>query len=210
MIEKIKKTVLIPKWIQEPVSLYSLNHFKNNKYKNSLRFLLSFKIYRIFLKNRHLEIGKRLASFFFKWLNTLLIGVDGKPINDPKIKKYFLTHFNFLVGLTHFYKINILYFSSNLKAFKIFKKIFFYSVQLTQLKLNKKFLLITDYPKTNYFNFENFSFLRKGILENQEYMREILYQDNWSNFSPPLYFSETLKDQLRHIYKKKKTSKEEK
>ena len=196
----------IPTWTQKPIIAYSLNIFKTVGYQSTLFLVSAFKLYRILLTNRKRDKQIKLISFFFKWLNTLIQQTNLNDKKSFKTKKYILTYFNILIRVLTIYKntqLNNLPFKLIPNKIFINEKVLYYSLQLTQLELNMKSLFVINYSNQKSSTLENFYFLKKNLTNNQKYILNNLKSENWSNLSPSNYFSKTLKDQLRYIFRKK-------
>ena len=204
---KKKKTIIIPKWVQNPVTFYTLSHTKSKNYQITLRLLSAFKLYRVFLTSRNSNKRAQLSSFFYKWLNTLRKQVNIKSKINLKTKRYTLTYYNFLFKLLNYSKFINQSFDLNRKNLNNVYQIVFYSFELVLLKLNKNFLFITDLSAAKSRSLSTFSFLKKIPIDNKLYLQEILNLKNSNILLPPIYFSRSLKDQLRYILRKKKTDK---
>ena len=202
----MKKNFVIPYWIQKPVTSYSLNNFRTNQFNLTSQLISVFKLYRIILTNCHTDLRPRLISFFFKWLNyinkeTLII-----KTNNFKTKRYLLTYYNVLIKVLNLYKFNKTLLSSTQNNLDnnelISEKILLHSLQLTQLELNQNILIIKKIPYSKLYNFKNFWFLKETLNKNQRNLFKVLNSKNWTIMSPTIYFSNTLKDQLRFVFKK--------
>ena len=209
---KSKKISLIPTWTQSHIIFYSLGYFKTNQYELSIRLLLTFKLYRILLVSSNINTKFMLFSLFSKWLNDLTSKSKIINKNNFRINQYLLTYFNTLIRILKYYKIFSLHvknkgntsFFYNYSIWNFnYTKALFYSLQLVQLELNKDFLIITGLPNYKSFNQENFYFLKQNLKNIIDYFLPILNSEDWTKISPTIYFSSSLKDQLRYIFKKK-------
>ena len=204
-------TGLIPTWTQSPVTQYSLNYFKTKQHQSTSRLLSAFKLYRILLKTPNLSIKSTIISFFFKWLNSITKTSNSINIIKDKEDKYLLTYFNTLNSTLNYYKGLQSDIYSKPGVFNLtkkkssYKKIVSYAFQFAQLQLNQKFLLITKLPNFVFLNLQNFHFLKQNLRVSQEKYSIISSSKYWTILSPTIYFSRTLKDQLRYIFKKKIT-----
>ena len=197
---ELRDYTVVPTWTQKAITLYSLDKFKVKKYKMTFRLLSTFKLYRTLLKNHKIDSRRRIISFFFKWLNTLT--KYGNLLNRNRFgtNNYLLTYYNFLVRIIRLYK-HILLLSKSFETIVMYENLILYSLQLSQLKLNRTFLLIFDLPNFTSAHLRNFYFLKKS-LQNAE--NEILLNLNLNDgrtLSPTLYFSKSLKNQLRYVVK---------
>ena len=199
-------TLLVPNWLKTPVTLYSLNYFKTKQHKSTLRLLLAFKLYKILLKTKSSKLKFKIVFFFFKWLNSLTKFSNLTISRIDQKEKYLLTYFNILNNILNsskFLKFKSL--KSDEHQFN-YKKIIFYAFQLNQLQLNQKLLLITDFSNYLYLSFQNFYFLKQNLRISKEKYKKIFLTKNWEILSPSIYFSQSLKDQLRYIFKKSEFS----
>ena len=195
-------TLLIPNWIKKPVTLYSLNYFKTRQHKSTLRLLLAFKLYKILLKTKGSDLKFKILFFFFKWLNSLTKFSNLTVIRIDQKEKYLLTYFNILNNILNSYKFLKFKSLKSIEQKFNYKKIIFYAFQLSQLQLNQKFLLITDFSNYLCLILQNFYFLKQNLGISKEKYKKIFLPKNSGILSPSIYFSQSLKDQLRYIFKK--------
>nr|AWT38667.1 RNA polymerase beta subunit [Licmophora sp.] len=196
-----QSTILLPTWVQTSITSYSLTCFKTKQQKLTLSLLLAFKLYYLVLKSQNLVSKSILTLIFFKWL-TSLHSYENLTF-EIKSNKYLLMYFNSLIKLLIYYQ-----FLSKLKLNQIlhiklltsYEKIVFYSLQFAQLQLNKNILLITSLSHCQTFNLQNFAFLKQKLLVNRSTFSTV---NDLIKFRPSLYFSSSLKDQLRYVFKKR-------
>jgi len=199
------KIFVIPTWVQESVVTYSLNSFKTNQNKIILRILSAFKLYRILLTNTNVDKKLQLKSLYFKWLNNLTKNIDRIDDSHFKTSKYLLTYFNFLIKLLNLYKFICLNENNSIASNKtvLYQKVLTYSLQLAQLELNHNLLFIPQLLNSKSENSESFYFLKSYFSGDKSSSLKNLNVKNWTTLSPSIYFSTSLKDQLRYIYKKR-------
>ena len=196
--ETTQSNIIIPTWIQTPLVLYSLTCFNKNHHILTLRLLSAFKLYKVIIKNNSLITKSQLILLFCKWLNRLMTQV----YLDLNHCKYLVTYFNSLIKLlicyTSFTELHLNQTSNN-RLISGYEKIVFYSLQFAHLQLNKNLLLITDLSDFRRNNLQNFFFLRQKLNISRYHFSYFI------NLKPSIYFSSSLKDQLRYVFKKRVT-----
>ena len=198
-----QSTILIPTWLQTPLISYSLICFNTDQYQISFRLLSALKLYQFILKNKNLVSKAELRLIFIKWINNIIFHSSSKITDSLKVNKYLLTYFNSLFKLLTYYRSFI---DLNQKKpidtviARNYKEIIFYSLQFAQLQLNKNFLLITELPNCKTYSLQNFTFLKQKLTTRKSIFEEL---DSLINLKPNIYFSSSLKDQLRYVFKKK-------
>jgi len=93
-----------------------------------------------------------------------------------------------------------------LNLYLIYDKIITYSQKITQLQLNSELFLITKHHHTWLLNMSNFFFLKhqtEEIIPKFNSMKELI---ELPNLRPTIYFSISLKEQLKYIFGKNKLS----
>ena len=229
--DKIKqKNKLLPNWTNNSIYYYSLNSLKETKTASLSYFLQCFKFYRVISKTLNLKSKEKLVPLFFKWLK---LKTNTKTFNNFLTKQhisYLLRYFQFLLKLVLKYQIletfessTYLFTSSQIKnlsqklkthfknsenqietIFKTYNQIILTSQNSIQLKLNYKLIALTKHSNYWFIDFQNFSFLRIKIDTNLSRIRSFNQLIEFSTLQPTIYFSISLKEQLKYIFGKNK------
>ena len=216
-IKKRKK--IIPHWQNNSIYYYSINYLKQTKSNSSFYFLQCFKFYRIISKCFNAEQKLELVQLFLKWLKLKTNFLEDNS-NDLR---YLLTYFNFLIKTLIRYEIiqmNIgsIKINDNLskdltiskpQAFKLFlsyDKLIFETQKNAQVTLTSSLLLITQQPQNWFFEINKFSFLKQQIKKITPQLTHLNSLTKLNKLRPTIYFSTSLKEQLKYIFGKNKLS----
>ena len=214
-IKKRKK--IIPHWQNNSIYYYSINYLQQTKSNSSFYFLQCFKLYRVISKCFNSQQKFELIQLLLKWLK--LKTNFSKDTSDNL--KYLLTYFNFLTKLLIKYEIvqvslNSLSVNDNLskdlqisktqasKLFFAYDKLIFDSQKNAQVKLNSSLLLITQQPQNWLIEINKFSFLKQQIKKITPQLTHIHELTKLNKLRPTIYFSTSLKEQLKYIFGKNK------
>lgn len=219
----------IPHWKTNSIYYYSFQYLKEIKKSSSFYFLEYFKIYRIISNISNPDKKLKLINLFLKWLKSkdpnLVFTINSQSENTFLL----LSYFNFLVKILIKYEIfRIHYCKKNLhletlatlrdlndpintlmsenfqNLLFLYDKILVQSQDFLQLKLNSNLLVVTQQPTSLLLQLTNFSFLNKKfqeVLPNIESFTQLL---KLQTLCPKLYFSTSLKDQLKYVFGKNK------
>lgn len=216
-IKKRKK--IVPHWQNNLIYYYSINYFKQKKSNPSFYFLQCFKFYRTITKSNQSDQKLKLIQLFLKWLK-LKTNLLKYRSNDLK---YLLTYFNFLTKTLIKYEIiesnlNSLTIIDNLlknqsiskpQALKLclaYDKLIFETQKNIQVTLNSSLLLITQQPQNWLVEINKFSFLKQQIKKITPQFNYIYELTKLNKLRPTVYFSTSLKEQLKYIFGKNKLS----
>ena len=226
--DKIKRRKkLIPNWTNNSISYYSIKSLKEANTNSSSSFLQCFKFYRSISKSSNYKSKDKLIQFFLKWLK---FQTNTQNFNNSLSKdkiNYLLKYFQFLLKLLLKYQLlestfslstsfndNATYlkllanFNSSEsqieKIFKTYNQIILNSQSSVQLKLNYKLVVLTKHSNNWFIDFNNFSFLRTNINKTVSKITEFNQLIEFSNLQPTIYFSISLKEQLKYIFGKNK------
>src|SRR6056300_1299544 len=86
------------------------------------------------------------------------------------------------------------------KIFETYDKLIYQSQISLQLSLNYKFIVLTKHSNNWFCEFNKFSFLTKKINKTLTILTEFNEVSKFSSFKPTIYFSISLKDQLKYIF----------
>ena len=226
-----KKKKIVPHWESNLIYYYSLEHLKKTEKNSCFYFLQCFKLYRIISKTSNKEPKIKLVKLFLKWLklnhNTAYLEKSLKLDNLIYLFKYF----NFLTKLLLKYEIFQNKFLKNTKSIKThsllissensdfpfsnnatfkfyyaYEKIITNSQQTTNLKLNSQLFLLTKEPQNWLMEMSNFSFLKQQIRSVVPKLNDIKQLVDLKTLRPTIYFSVSLKEQLKYVFGKNKLS----
>jgi DNA-directed RNA polymerase subunit beta len=211
---------------------YSIEYLKNIEKTYSFYFFQSFKFYRIISSQIKTNSKIHLIKLFLKWLklknNSFHFQIDLKLEKLNSLLKCF----NFLLKLVIKFEIfQSNYFSTKLSlhsnhsinkiSFPIDKVILsedqrfqIYNTYdqlitnfqtLVQLQLNFQLLVITKKPQDWLIQMRNFVFLKKQIKEIIPKLDNIKQLIKLQTLRPTIYFSTSLKEQLKYVFGRKKS-----
>ena len=226
-----KKKKIVPHWESNLIYYYSLEHLKKIEKNSCFYFLQCFKLYRIISKTFDKESKIKLVKLFLKWLklnhNTSYLNTSLKLDNSIYLFKYF----NFLTKLLLKYEIfqdkfpqntkiintdsllisfenSDFSFSNtaNLKFYYAYEKVITNSQQTINLQLNSQLFLLTKEPQNWLIEMSNFSFLKQQIRSVVPKLNDIKQLVDLKSLRPTIYFSVSLKEQLKYVFGKNKLS----
>lgn len=224
--EKLKKRKKItPNWSNHTIYYYSIKHLKNSTNDSIFYLIQSFKFYQVISKNFELHSKNKLIQLFIKWLKFKNQNLQSstQENNVREIIQYFqfltilLLKYQFcrfrLLSHTNWTDVN---FSSSskdnfelsneqlLKLFPVYTKTIFNSQTSIQLQLNSR-LLLTLQDTFNWLKeMENFQFLKNHVPTTLKKMNHLNQLLEFSKLRPTIYFSTTVKDQLKYVFGKDK------
>ena len=214
-IKKRKK--IIPHWQINSIYYYSINYLQQTKSNSSFYFLQCFKFYRIISQCVNSQKKRKLTHLFFKWLKLKTNFFEDNSQN----LKYLLTYFNFLTKLLVKYEmvqetvnsqqieknfVNQFQFSKTQasKLFFVYDAWILNSQKTTQIQLNSSFLLITQQPQKWLLEINKFSFLKQQVKKTIPQLTQINELLKLKKLRPTIYFSTSLKEQLKYVFGKNK------
>lgn len=172
----------------------NFSHFKTNLKKDKIAYLLKYF-------NFLLKLLIKYEIFQSNWVQNK--GQDHKNIQNNK------------KWLQEFIKVNQILFPINnlvlspdqiLKLCSIYDKAIIKSQKLAQVQLNSQLLLITKNSQDWLIEMRNFSFLKQNIKELITKINNVNKLTKFKNLHPTIYFSISLKEQLKYIFGKNKLS----
>ena len=217
-----KKKKIVPHWNSNSIYYYSIRYLKQIQTSPSFYFLQCFKFYQFILKTCKHNSKTKFIKLFLKWLK-LENNTFNSKINFGETKVSFLVqYFNFLLKSIIKYQIletNLLQkdlnkLNDNLtlsetqieKLLNIYEKKIITSQALTQIELNSKFMLIINGSTNCLKELHNFSFLKQTFNQKLVKINNINKLIEFSNLRPTIYFSLSLKEQLKYTFGKNKLS----
>lgn len=224
--DKIKKKIKIaPNWNHNSVYYYSLRYLKETNKQSLFSFLQCFKFYRLISKTFSVKSKVRLTQLFLKWLKFDHFSLNFKN----KQIVYVLKYFQFLLKLLIKYKIlednnstqNVQNFNQINKISILVKYLKLSKNQITKIlntydylitnsqlsfhfQLNYKLILVINHYKNWLTEFHNFPFLKKTFDQVFRKQTNVHNLVQFPNLRPTIYFSLSLKDQLRYVFGKDK------
>jgi DNA-directed RNA polymerase subunit beta len=224
-----KKKKIVSHWQSNLIYFYSLQYLKNSEKNSSFYFLKCFKLYRILYKTFDKNSKTELIKLFLKWLKLKNNTLHFEENLESKNYIYLFRYFNFLTKLLIKYetfKINFLNdkkknlskfslpFIENdnlklsedqlLKFYYAYDKITAISQQIVNLKLNSQIFLITKESYSWINEMSNFRFLRQQIKSVIPRLNTLTQLNEFKNLRPTIYFSVSLKEQLKYVFGKNK------
>jgi DNA-directed RNA polymerase subunit beta len=214
-IKKRKK--IIPNWQNSSIYYYSINYLHQTKANSSFYFLQCFKLYRIISKCVDLNQKNKLIQLFLKWLK-LKTNLFNENLNNFQ---YLLIYFNFLTKLLAKYQIIQANFNSleisqdlldtlNISKFQVNQLFTFYDKSIiesqknAQLALNSELLLIVEQSQNWLVEINKFSLLKQQIHKINPKIKQLSELTKLKKIRPSIYFSTSLKEQLKYIFGKNK------
>lgn len=200
---------LNPKWEKTSILYYSFNSIQKYTTSLSFYFLNGFKFYSLILKNLNLNSKLKLIILVSKWLNKVN---SYKNSTDPNKAFYSLQYFQFLLKTLikyivvkdkfeqffkydNFSKISE---SQILQLAKIYSQIVFNSQFTIQSVLNSKNILVQDRLTNWFLIIDHFYFLKQNIQKPITDITNFKKLVRSSTFRPIIYFSTSLKDQIKY------------
>nr|YP_010208262.1 RNA polymerase subunit beta [Pseudo-nitzschia multistriata]UBA15275.1 RNA polymerase subunit beta [Pseudo-nitzschia multistriata] len=198
-----------------PISYYSLEFLKQAKNDSSFSFFQCFKFYVLISQTKQLKSNSQMSLLFLKWLKQKYTSPTTKTNFTNESISTLLKYFQFLLKVLTKYKIltqnepkslGISKKQVNLSQDQVQKIINVYSKTVTnsqltvQLQLNSRLVLVTDHLMNWFFEGRNFSFLKENIQKSLVKEASTNQLTQFAVFRPTLYFSTSLKDQLRYLF----------
>ena len=223
---------IVPHWTSNSIYYYSIQYLKKSKQNSSFYFLQCFKLYRTIVKTSKHNSKVKLIQLFLKWFKLQNNFLDFKT-NLEKDKVFHLVkYYNFLIQLlikyeilqrnlnknnkqlrTQFLQTNdvvslteTLLFSEKqiFKLFNKYDKTIVNLQKLTQIQLNSQLLFITKKSQDWLLEMSNFSFLQSNLKQRSPKISDVTKLLGSQNLRPVIYFSISLKEQLKYIFGKNK------
>lgn len=231
---RTSKKKVIPHWKKTSLFSYSINFLKQNKQQSNFYFLQCFKLYRIILNNLKHEQKIPLIQLFFKWLKLKNNVSSFKSELKKENVNYLISYFNLLIKLLIKYEVsqknwllnkndkkwlkNInknsevqslvknseLSVNESLKLLNQYDQLILNSQKLAHIQLNRKLILITNDSRDWLDEMRNFYFLKKTLKQVTKKIIDTHQLIEFKQLRPTIYFSTSLKEQLKYIFGKNK------
>ena len=217
---------LIPTWKNNSIYYYSIKSLEEITTNSLFHFLHYFKLYRLISNILKFKSKIKLIQFFLKWVK---LRNNSKGFKNNLLTQnihYILSYFQFLLKFLLKYQItNFNSYPNNLtnlkpisslknnfdfsprqiqKIFQMYNRMISYSQVSVHLQLNYKLIVITQDSLNWLLEMDNFQFLNQNIKRTIEKIKNINKLIQFSNLRPTIYFSSSLKEQLKYIFGKKK------
>ena len=228
--DKIKRRKkIIPNWDSNSIYHYSIKYLKETNKNSIFYFLQYFKFYRLISKIIKSKSKEKLIQFYLKWLKLKNNAVNFKTNLKTNETLIILQYFKFLLKLLIKYQILQLHSFSdnfdnlnkisqlltlknslNLSKLQIQKLLQTYNKTIVncqisaQLQLNYRLVLITKNSINSLLEVYSFQFLKENINKKLSKIDNINKLIEFPNLRPTIYFSVSLKEQLKYIFGKEK------
>ena len=203
---KDNSLIILPHWTQTSILAYSLSFFKKSKTSNHFSYLLfALKIYQTFLKISNPVKKLKLIGLFYKWLlffqtKSTLYKLNSKT---SQTLDYIIKYFSSLSHSLNIYKkLSKNQYLNDKTILNKYKNLIIFSLKLSQLYLNKNLILLTKLANLKINSLQNFSILKENLEYDSSSYKLFLNSNKLLNLKSTIYFSKTLKDQLRYTFKK--------
>jgi DNA-directed RNA polymerase subunit beta len=212
-----------PNWNNNSIYHYSIEHLKTIKKNSVFSFLQYFKFYRFISKTLTSPAKDKLIQFFLKWLKLRSTNLNLKSNFKEDKPTYLLKYFQFLLKLLikyqtlkfdHSFSNSITTFLSQktfdlskrqtIKILQIYDVILFNSQTCVQLQLNYNLILITKHSYNWLVEMNDFQFLKNNLNRTLSTVANINKLIEFSNLRPTIYFSISLKEQLKYKFRENK------
>ena len=214
-------------WNSGPIYYHSIQYLKKKEQNSSIYFFQCFKLYKTIVKISDHNSKIKLIKLYLKWFKFQNNFLNFK-INLEKDKIiYLVEYYNFLAKLLIKYeilqdnlektdkesknqfiqknKIDLLTKNLSLSEAQIlqlsnkYDKAIIDSQKLAQIQLTSQLLLITKKSQDWLLEISNFSFLQKNLDQLVPKISDLIRLIDSPNLRPTIYFSISLKDQLKYI-----------
>jgi DNA-directed RNA polymerase subunit beta len=214
---------LIPNWQINSIHYYSFEYLKNSKKNSSFIFLQYFKFYQIILKSLDTKLKLSLISLLFKWINAQQTLENQKYNFKLNHFSFLLNYFQFLTKLILKYRFlqrkKIAVNNTELSTFQsifelkytflkpqsiilieLYSTVIINSQLSAHLTLNSNLILILKDLNNSFLKMKEFSFLKMNINKIITNIINFTHLIKFPNLQPTIYFSKSLKEQLKYIF----------
>ena len=203
-----------------PISYYSLEFLKQSKEESSFSFFQCFKFYVVVSQALKSNPNSNIRLVFLKWLKQKYTETNNKINFTTDTIDVLLKYFQFLLKILTKYKIvtqtlekspvseKILNSQQPIKLsdnqiktiIRLYTKTVTNSQLTVQLQLNSKLVLVTEHLINWFLDVPNFAFLKQNIQKSLVKEANLNQLTQFASFRPTLYFSTSLKDQLKYLF----------
>ena len=218
---------IIPYWKNSSLYYYCIKYLKETEKNLAFSFLYYFKLYQIIIKIFKIQSKSELIKLFLKWLKFKNSSITHQKNLNSTQTNYLIKYFNFLIKLLIRYEIcqtrllnkRLIKFSEfnnglllinthNLTRKKVLKFYWNYDRIIrnaqnhAQIQLNSQMFLIIKNSQEWFINMSNFVFLKNQFNTTVPKLVQFNQLIENQNLRPIIYFSISLKDQLKYIFGK--------
>ncbi len=216
-----EKKKIIPYWKRDGIYYYSIDFLKKLEENSSISFFQCFKLYQIIFLQTQKKSKIELIILFLKWLKL--------KYNSFYFQKNFefpnflilLSYFNFLLKLSLKYELfdssknyfksttdfkvsNSIYQSKIKKIYFTYERLISNFQNLIQIQINYPFICIFYNSLNSLIKLKQFFFLKPHLKYTTSKFKTLNQVFQLKTLKPTIYFSVSLKDQLKYVYKKGK------
>lgn len=205
---------LVANWKHNSIYYYSIKYLRQMKKNSSFCFLQSSKYYQLISETSDLKFKVKLIQVFLKWLKSNQASLNLKANKIISLLQYFQFSLKLLMkykilqlqrsktnNSSKFSKSPLIFSKDQLQKilFIYDKKIIISQIEL-QIQLNSQLILIANHLNTWFYEINNFSFLKQDLNLATTEVNTITDLITFSNLRPTIYFSISLKEQLKYIF----------
>ena len=210
-VNSLGDEITLPSWSSTSLRSYSVNFLKKKENNLTFSFLQAFKFYHLINSQANNGKKKDLIVLFLKWLNI------NNNDRDANKMSYLLQYYNLLLRLTIKYRTN----RQNLKVknkthtnftkkviefHKIYDKTLERLQLIPHLEVNKNLIFAIGNYNNLLYKINNFYYLRNNIYSLIKRVVTTSSLINSTELQFQIYFSKTLKHQLKYVFKQRKKS----
>lgn len=217
-----KKKKIVSNWESNFIYYYSIKYLKQTTNHPLFYFLESLKYYQIISKTLKFQAKIKLVQFLLKWLKLknqkLNFKTNSKENKIVSILKYFQFLLKLLIKYQILQKNSFNTLNENLSVSQQYrlsenqtkKLVYIYdkairNLQLSaQTQLNSQLILITKQSSDWLLEMDHFLFLKQNINKTVGKITNTIDLIKFPNLRPTIYFSISLKEQLKYIFGKDK------
>jgi DNA-directed RNA polymerase subunit beta len=233
LIKKRKK--IVPYWKNSTIYYYSIESLKKFNTAPSFSFLECFKLYHIISGHIKTKSKSKLIQLFLKWVKLKNRSLDFSTDFKIENISLLINYFNFLLKLVIKYEMFQAYYlqkklqltlvpnnvlndisltlddislskEQTLQIYSTYEKVINNFQNLIHLQLNSKLILITTQSQNWLIRMSNFLFLKKQIKLINPKLNDIKQLLEFQTLRPTIYFSTSLKEQLKYVFGKNRLS----
>lgn len=224
-----KRRKIVPHWRSDSIYYYSIKYLKRAKVVPFFYFLQCFKLYRIISYTVNKPSKQRLIHLFLKWLKLKINSFYFKSTLNSENTVHLVNYFNLLLktlikydlftsssinldGIKQSKSFSKSYISSSLSQNQILNLSLAYdelicrSQNSINLKLTSQLFLVTKQPQEWLAKMQNFAFLSHQVSYRLSDLENFILNTKLESLRPTIYFSISLKEQLKYIFGKNKLS----
>jgi DNA-directed RNA polymerase subunit beta len=202
-------------WNNNSIYHYCIEHLRTLKKTSIFSFLQYFKFYRLISKTLPSSTKNKLIQLFLNWLKLKSNNLNFKEYTPTDLLGYFQFLLKLLIKYQKLQDINFFNNSiktlvsqksfnfsnlQTLKVLKIYDNILLNSQTSVQLQLNYKLVLITKHLYNWFVEMNDFQFLKQNLKRTLFRVSKVNKLIEFSNLRPTIYFSVSLKEQLKYRF----------